>query len=72
MDIVESIIDSVFSITYKLQEKYGSICLEGVKSSGYGLWQSSVCINAQTGIFHTEKDSTYTVITVPSQKKKTK
>ena len=34
------------------------------------MWQSSVCINAQTRIFHTEKDSTYTVITVSSQKKK--
>ena len=68
--IVESIIAPVFSIAYRLQEKYGSICLEQVKSTESGLWQSSICVNAQTRIFHTEKDSTYTVITVPLQKKK--
>ena len=58
-----------FSVGYKLQAKYGDICLEGVKSSESGLWQSSVCVNAQTRIFHTEKDSTCTVITVQLQKK---
>ena len=62
--IVKSIIAPIFSIAYNLPEKHGSICLAGVKSSESGLWQSSVCVNAQTRIFHTEKVSTYTVITV--------
>ena len=32
-----------------------------------GLWQSSVCVNCQTSILHTENDCTYTVITTPNQ-----
>ena len=34
-----------------------------------GLWQSSICVNAVTKLFHIEKDITYTLITVPKQKK---
>ena len=42
----------------------------GSQTSESGLWQSGVCTNVQTQIFHTEKYSTYTFITVLLQKKK--
>ena len=32
-----------------------------------GLWQSSVCINYQTSILHSENDCNYTMITTPNQ-----
>ena len=35
--------------------------------SDSGLWQSEICINAMTRDFHTEKDITYTLISVPDQ-----
>ena len=31
------------------------------------LWQTSICVNAQTGEFHNENDCTYTIITTPQQ-----
>ena len=37
----------------------------------YKFWSSQICINAMTKLFHTELDSTYTVISVPHQKKDT-
>ena len=51
----------------KIQDKIGDINL--VKCPGYnnGCWQSQVCINACTRVFHTEKDCTYTIINVPNQ-----
>ena len=36
---------------------------------GEGSWASSLCVNATTNIFHNEMDCTYTLISVPLQKK---
>ena len=41
----------------------------GSKTWESGLWQSGVCINAQTQIFHTEKNSAHIFIAFPLQKK---
>ena len=38
-----------------------------ISISECGMWQSSVCINAQTTQLLIENDCTYTVITVPKQ-----
>ena len=32
-----------------------------------GCWASSVCVNTETEILHTEKDCTYTIICAPRQ-----
>lgn len=45
-----------------MQEKYGVINLEEVKTIENDLWQLSICVNAQSRTFHTEADS------VPTQK----
>ena len=34
-----------------------------------GIWQSCICVNAETEVFHTEQDCTYTVIWIPKQSK---
>ena len=45
----------------------GDINLKETGSYEDGLWQSSISVNARTNEFHTENDSTYTVITIPKQ-----
>ena len=49
-----------------LEKKYEEWHLEN-----NGFVNSHLCKNAQTGIAHTEHDSSYTIITVPPQKKTT-
>ena len=36
------------------------------------MWQSTICVNAQTTQLHTENDNTYTVVSVPKQCVETK
>ena len=45
----------------------GNINMNQISISECGMWQPSICINAQTTQLHTENDCTYTVITVPKQ-----
>ena len=44
--------------------------MSDVASSKHGVWQSQICVNAQTAELHTEKDCTYTIIGVPNQNMK--
>ena len=55
------------NIAYNLQTEIGDCNFLKTAVSEAGLWQSSVCVNCQTSILHTENDCTYTVITTPSQ-----
>ena len=55
------------NVAYDIQGFVGGLNIERVPLSGYGLWQTSISINAQTTQFHTEKDCTYTVIHVPKK-----
>ena len=55
-----------------LQQNIGNINFKSTISSNEGLWQSSINVNAVTGIFHTERDITYTLISVPEQCSDTK
>lgn len=57
----------IINVAYEhQQDKSIDINLKKVKTSDIGLWQSSICVNSITKTFHTEKDVTYTIITVPS------
>ena len=40
-----------------------------VPGSQNGVWQSCTCVNAETEVFHTEQDCTYTVVSIPNQSK---
>ena len=38
-----------------------------MKTTSSGMWQSSICVNARTTIYHTEDDATYTLCKIPDQ-----
>ena len=59
--LLSPIIDTAFN----LQQKLGDVNLKSVQTASSGLWQSQVCVNASTSVLHTERDCTYTLITVP-------
>ena len=64
---VTNIIAPTLNTAFQLQKVIGNINMNQVSISECGMWQSSICINAQTTQLHTENDCTYTVITVPKQ-----
>ena len=55
-----------------LQNDMGNFGLQEVKTSRSGVWQSQVCVNATTKLFHIEHVCSYTPITVPKQSMKIK
>ena len=58
----------ILDVAYDLQSEHGDISLKATPQ-GSGSWTSNLCVNATTKCFHTEKDCTYTLISVPRQKK---
>ena len=46
---------------------YSDINLKLSGTSSESMWSTNVCINATTGEYHTYKDTSYTLITVPLQ-----
>ena len=45
----------------------GNLNLHPLQQSNVKLWQTSICVNAETSHFHNENDCTYTIITTPVQ-----
>ena len=64
---IHRLISPMIDNAFLLQDDIGDINLKQVETTEVGLWQSEICVNAITKIFHTEKDITYTLITVPPQ-----
>ena len=64
---IRSVISPVLETCYDLQTDAIKLNMKEVLSSKDGCWQSSLCVNAITKQFHTEKDCTYTLISIPSQ-----
>ena len=54
-------------MAHNQQVKKGDIHLSKGPSFDDGLWQTNISVNARTTSFHTENDSTYTVISIPKQ-----
>ena len=69
---IKLLISPILSVGYNLQKSQGNVNMKRTLSSGSGLWSSCVSVNATAGILHTEKDCTYTLITVPKQHKMVK
>ena len=61
------IIAPIIKAAYEKQSVVGDINLKEQNITDSGLWQSEICIDAITRDFHTEKDVTYTLISVPDQ-----
>ena len=67
--LVRSLITPVLNAAYEYHNTYGNIKLYKVTASQGGVWQTSVGVNAHTKHFHTENDSTYTVVNIIKQAK---
>jgi hypothetical protein len=57
----------ILNIGFEMQKERGQNHLQNVPTTQSGLWQSQLCINAETSVIHTEKDCCYTLISVPNQ-----
>ena len=64
---VDKLILPVLDIANKMQCDRGDIHLKLSKDACAAMWHTNVCVNATTGEFHTEKDTSYTLIMVPTQ-----
>ena len=65
---IKMLMSPILDIAYDLQDEYGDINLK-TTLQGSGSWASNLCVNATTNTFHNEMDCTYTLISVPRQKK---
>jgi len=64
---IRKLIAPVINVAHHEQVKKGDINLSKGRSFDDGLWQTNISVNARTDSFHTENDSTYTVISIPKQ-----
>ena len=60
----------VIDVAHSKQYNFGDIGMIKNDNASPSMWNTNVCVNASTGDFHTEKDTSYTLITVPSQEQK--
>ena len=60
---ISPILDAINTI----QSNIGNFNLKVLDHTHTNLWQTSICVNAQTGEFHNENDCTYTIITTAQQ-----
>ena len=59
---IRKVISLVIDTTYDLQESECCVNLKSVSSSSDCLYQTLSCVNTLTKEFHTEDNSTYTVV----------
>ena len=64
---VDKLILPILDIANKMQCDHGDIYLKRTKDACAAMWHTNVCVNATTGEFHTERDTSYTLIMVPTQ-----
>ena len=64
---IRTLIAPILQVAYEKQMDNCDVNFNLSKTSKDGLWQSELCINAITREFHTERDITYTLISVPQQ-----
>ena len=62
---MRKLITPVINVAHHEQLKKGDINLSKVPSFDDGLWQTNISVNSRTVSFHTENDSTYTIIIIP-------
>ena len=67
LPLLRKLLSPIVSTANRIQSTVGSINLKQTSASEEGIWQTCMCVNAQTTEFHTEMDCTYTLIHVPSQ-----
>ena len=65
---ISNIICPILNVVNQIETNTVDLNLKKQQTGHNGLWQSSICVNAVTKLFHIERDVTYTLITVPKQK----
>ena len=66
---IKQLIAPILNVAADLQGIRDDVNLKKISVTTYGLWQSSISVNAQTQEFHAEEYCTYTFITVPKKSK---
>ena len=66
----ERLILPVMDAADKKQQKLGYIGIKKDHDLSASMWNTNVCVNASTGDFNTEKDTSHTLIRVPLQEHK--
>ena len=61
------LLSPIIDTSYNLQQKLEDVNPKSVQTASSGLWQSQVCVDASTSCLHTERDCTYTLMTVLKQ-----
>ena len=61
------LIAPILNVAYHKQEEDGNVNFKLAMTSKDGMWQSEICCDAMTRDYHTEKDCTYTFISIPYQ-----
>ena len=64
---IRDIISLIFNTAFLKQIDVGDVNFNLSQTSKDGIWQSELCVNVITRDFHTERDATYTLISVPQQ-----
>ena len=64
---VERLLLPALDVAHDMQRHYSDINLKLSGTSSENMWSTNVCINGTTEEYHTEKDNSYTLITVPLQ-----
>ena len=64
---IRTLVAPILKTAHSMQDDVGDVHFKEVMTSENGLWQSELCCNAITRDFHTERDITYTLISVPFQ-----
>ena len=64
---MERLILPALDVAHDMQRHYSDINLKLSGTSSENMWSTNVCINATMEEYHTEKDTSYTLITVPLQ-----
>ena len=64
---MEKLILPALDVAHDMQHKYSDINLKLSGTSSKNMCSTNLCINATTEDYHTEKDTSYTLITVPLQ-----
>ena len=67
---VANYISPSLDVIYKLQNEVGDLNFKAIdedNEDNTGIWQTLICVNAETTELHCENDCTFTLIVVPEQ-----
>ena len=64
---IKDILAPVLQTSFSTQIDGKDLSFKETLAANDGCWQSSLCVNAETKEYHTEKDCTYTLISILNQ-----